>query len=290
MYLGCYECQQLSKFVKKVSWKLASSVWIVNAASRCYLFVITFQGLGLLQCFVFCGLYCGLDTTPQEAVLEISIFCFNCKCCKRMLCVCSNPSRLRAGVFCGLYCGLDTSPQQCFVAETQQAAHEQMNPVHVFLFRLLTAQGIAAFLRVNRGDRSYARFLFCFIVVLQVVRVFVCVCMCACACMCLCVHAWVHVCACVFVYMCTCLSVVDWISPLSILFISSLSIVQCEVGEFMPCGVCEYVCVCMSVKQKLKVQVLWYIHWIIWCCFSSPCLKLNSVQNFTLTSTLDRRL
>ena len=161
------------------------------------MFVITFQGLGLLQCFVFCGLYCGLDTTPQEAVLEISIFCFNCKCCKRMLCVCSNPSRLRAGVFCGLYCGLDTSPQQCFVAETQQAAHEQMNPVHVFLFRLLTAQGIAAFLRVNRGDRSYARFLFCFIVVLQVVRVFVCVCMCACVCVCVCMCACACMCLCV---------------------------------------------------------------------------------------------
>ena len=96
------------------------------------MFVVTLQGLGLLRCFVFCGLYCGLDTTPQ----------------------------------------------QCFGAEKQQAAHEQMNPVHVFLFRLLTAQGIADFLRVSRGDRSYASFslCFCFIVVLQVVCVCVRVC------------------------------------------------------------------------------------------------------------------
>ena len=38
---------------------------------------------------------------------------------------------------------------------------------------------------------------------------------------------------CIHVHM-SYISVVDWISPLSILFISSLSIVQCEVGEFMP--------------------------------------------------------
>ena len=129
-----------------------------------------------------------------------------------MLCACSNPSRLRAVVFCGLYCGLDTSPQQCFVAETQQAAHEQMNPVHVFLFRLLTAQGIAAFLRVNRGDRSYAHFfvllLFCRWCVC--VPVFVCVCESVCVCVCVCMHVCVcvHVraCMCVCVCVCACLS------------------------------------------------------------------------------------